>query len=293
MADNKKDKKPKDKQKDKFRFSIYNFHTYEELWSKNLSRINIISFFSGITIILIALVFVLVAYTPVRELIPGYPDGNMLYIIDQNTQKLDSLEYQLKVRDQYFDNIKRIIYGQVPVDTIRKEPVTDTNLYSFDDLDFERSKEDSILRLHVETEDAYSLRPTDNYITKPSGLHDIQFFPPVYGVVTGRFNAAEEHYGIDIVAAPGEVISATLNGTVTLSTWTLETGYILHIQHDDNLVSVYKHLSGKLKNQGSKVKAGEAIAIIGNSGMYSTGPHLHFELWHNGKALNPEDYIVF
>ena len=124
-------------------------------------------------------------------------------------------------------------------------------------------------------------------------FNSLHFFTPLKGLVTNHFNLSENHYGIDIVSKPDEVILAVLDGTVTLSAWTLETGYIIEIQHSANLISVYKHLSQRLKETGSKVRAGEAIAIIGNTGELSSGPHLHFELWRNGIPLNPESYIMF
>nr|WP_262909872.1 M23 family metallopeptidase [Maribellus sp. CM-23] len=121
----------------------------------------------------------------------------------------------------------------------------------------------------------------------------MHFFVPVKGVVTEHFNSSSDHFGIDLVSEANARISSVLNGTVIFSGWTLKTGYSIYVQHEGNLVSVYKHNSELLKNEGDQVSAGEAIAIIGNTGELSTGPHLHFELWHDGKALNPEHYIDF
>jgi len=121
----------------------------------------------------------------------------------------------------------------------------------------------------------------------------MHFFPPVNGILTRGFNPMEGHYGIDLVAAPNEVVKAALDGTVTMSTWTLETGYVIQIQHDYELLSVYKHNATLFKSVGQKVVAGDAIAIVGNSGELTTGPHLHFELWHDRVPLNPVEYIVF
>jgi murein DD-endopeptidase MepM/ murein hydrolase activator NlpD len=121
----------------------------------------------------------------------------------------------------------------------------------------------------------------------------MQFFPPVKGIITGAFSPADGHFGVDLVAGPNEVVKAVLDGTVTMSTWTLETGYVIQIQHDYELISVYKHNASLFKTVGEKVAAGDAIAIVGNSGELTTGPHLHFELWHDRVPLNPVDYIVF
>ena len=125
------------------------------------------------------------------------------------------------------------------------------------------------------------------------GISQIHFFPPVKGLVTNSFNSLADHYGTDIVAASNEVVKATLEGTVIMATWTLETGWVIQIQHKNNLISIYKHNAELLKRVGDFVEVGEAIAIIGNSGELTTGPHLHFELWYLGIPLDPEDYISF
>jgi murein DD-endopeptidase MepM/ murein hydrolase activator NlpD len=152
--------------------------------------------------------------------------------------------------------------------------------------------EDSLLRVQIEAEGLYNLSVVDTKNDKDN-LTRLHFFPPLKGVVTNPFNAKSGHLGIDVVAPPNEVIVAIADGTVTLSSWTLETGYVIQIQHQNNLISAYKHNSKLLKQSGAQVKAGEAIAIIGNSGELTTGPHLHFEMWHNGTPINPEQYIVF
>jgi murein DD-endopeptidase MepM/ murein hydrolase activator NlpD len=129
--------------------------------------------------------------------------------------------------------------------------------------------------------------------TENTGLSQIHFFVPLDGMITNHFDAASDHFGVDLVSEPNSRISAVLGGTVVFSGWTLETGYVIYLQHETDLISVYKHNSELLKNTGEKVKAGEAIAIVGNSGELTTGPHLHFELWHNGNAIDPEQYIDF
>jgi murein DD-endopeptidase MepM/ murein hydrolase activator NlpD len=121
----------------------------------------------------------------------------------------------------------------------------------------------------------------------------MHFFTPVKGLVTNEYNPKENHFGLDIVAHPNEVVKVTLDGTVILSSWTMETGNVIQVQHQGNIISVYKHCASLLKKVGDKVQTGDAIAIVGNSGELTTGPHLHFELWRNGKSMNPKDYIVF
>ncbi|MFH2142146.1 MAG: M23 family metallopeptidase, partial [Bacteroidota bacterium] len=196
------------------------------------------------------------------------------------------------IKDQYFNNIMRTIFEEPVIDSTNYKPVDTAVDYS--NISFQKSIEDSILRKHVEDHDQYSLKVFSNISTGRSDkLSDVVFFPPIKGLITNKFDLSQKHYGIDVVAVPDEAILSTLNGTVTLSTYTVGEGYVINIQHPNNIVSVYKHLSNRLKMQGDKVKAGEGIAIIGNSGEYTSGPHLHFELWYNGSPINPEDYIVF
>ena len=272
----------------KYRMVLLNEDTYEEVGTMRLTRLNLIAFIGAILIILVGIVYALIAYTDIRELIPGYPDAVMRQHIRANAMKLDSLEYEQAIRDQYFENLKRIISGDVP-----EAYLNDTSgVTSIQEINFIRSSNDSLLRRRVEAEEQFRLSVLeDDQVDR--GLYDMHFFPPVKGIITREFNPVEGHFGIDLVAPPNEVVKATLDGTVTISTWTLETGYVLQIQHDDELMSVYKHNATLFKLVGQKVMAGDAIAIVGNSGELTTGPHLHFEIWHDRVPLNPVDYIVF
>ena len=163
---------------------------------------------------------------------------------------------------------------------------------SYKDLFFKRLIEYSLLPIQIEENEMYNLSIFEES-NRNSNINNILFFPPVKGVVTNTFNMQQDHYGIDLVAAPNEPVLSVADGTIILSAWTLETGYVIQIQHSNNLISVYKHNSKLLKKQGTRVKAGETIAIIGNSGELTTGPHLHFELWYNGNPIEPEKFIKF
>lgn len=125
------------------------------------------------------------------------------------------------------------------------------------------------------------------------GTMQMTFFAPVNGLVTNHFNAKKNHFGVDVVAKSDAVIKATADGTVIFAEWSVEGGYIIGIQHDNNIVSIYKHNASLMRHEGEEVKAGDAIAILGGGGTTSTGPHLHFELWFKGVAMNPEDFITF
>ena len=151
-----------------------------------------------------------------------------------------------------------------------------------------------MLEDQIEQEEKYNVNISTPQVFEPKvEINKLHFYCPLRGAVTNRFDASGNHYGVDIVSNLNEPILSILDGTVVFSGWTLEAGYIIGIQHRNNLISIYKHNSQLLKEMGNRVRAGEAIAIIGNTGEYTTGPHLHFELWHNGKPLNPNDYIVF
>ena len=277
------------KWKYRYRFTIFNDYTFEEVWQVRFSKLNVFILIGSLIVLLIALTTVLIAFTNLREFIPGYPDGNMRRNIVLNAYRLDSLENELRMRDQYFENISSIISGEEP-DSYN--PDQDTNI-SIGEISFTTSLEDSLLRHQIEVEELYNLSVAEREETERSPL-DQHFFTPMKGIVTSSFNAIENHFGTDVVGAPNAVVSATLDGTIILASWTLETGYVVQIQHANNLISVYKHNAELLKEVGSFVRAGESIAIIGDSGeLFSTGPHLHFELWHNGTPLDPEKYVVF
>lgn len=272
----------------KYRMVLLNEDTFEEVGHMRLTRLNLIAFVGLILMVLVAIIYSLIAYTSIREWIPGYPDAAMRHHIRQNAIMVDSLKYEQAVRDQYFRNLNRIISGEYPEEYLNDT----TGMADVQAISFPRSVSDSILRQQVEAEEQFRLSALESHQGERN-LHDMHFFTPVNGIVTRSFNPVEGHFGVDLVAAPNEVVKAALDGTVTMSTWTLETGYVLQIQHDNELMSVYKHNATLFKSVGQKVLAGDAIAIVGNSGELTTGPHLHFELWHDRVPLNPLEYIVF
>ena len=272
----------------KYRMVLLNEDTFEEVGNMRLTRLNLIALVGIVLILLVTITYILIAFTNIRELIPGYPDAAMRQEIRTNAMKIDSLEYEQTVRDQYFENLNRIISGEAP-----EMYMNDTSgMVDAQNINFIRSTNDSLLRQQVEAEEQFRLSVLDDAQGNRT-LNDMQFFTPVKGIITGEFSPADGHFGVDLVAGPNEVVKAVLDGTVTMSTWTLETGYVIQIQHDYELISVYKHNATLFKSVGEKVAAGDAIAIVGNSGELTTGPHLHFELWHDRVPLNPADYIVF
>jgi len=272
----------------KYRVVLLNEDSFEEVGNIRLTRLNLIALIGVILLLMVAIIYSLVAYTNIRELIPGYPDAAMRQQIRENAMKVDSLKYEQGIRDQYFDNLKRIISGEMPENYMNDT----TGMSDVQEITFLRSSNDSLLRQQVKAEEQFRLSVLEESQVNRN-LYDLHFFTPVNGIITRSFNPREGHFGIDLVAQPDEVVKAVLDGTVTMSTWTLETGYVIQIQHDFELISVYKHNATLFKSVGQKVKAGDAIAIVGNSGELTTGPHLHFELWHDRVPLNPAEYIAF
>ena len=234
------------------------------------------------------LVISLVAFTSLREYIPGYGNVRERKEILDLSVKADSLEQTLSARDWYMKNLVNVFEGKTEGKT--DKPTKDTS-GKFQKVNVRPSENDVQFRKDVENEPA-SLKFAGSNIKK-NALANYLFFSPLKGIITESFNVSEEHYGVDVVAKKDALIKSTLDGTVIYSGFTPTEGYVLQIQHDNNLISIYKHNSSVLKKMGDKVKSGEAVAIIGNSGETSKGPHLHFELWHNGLPINPEEFIVF
>lgn len=284
----KKVKKKLDKLKNKYRLVILNDESFEEKFSFRLSRLTLFAFV-GLTFFLFTIMVTLViAFTPLRTFIPGYSDVTLRKKGIENALKMDSLELALQRKTRYIENIKNIIQGN-PV-AADDQKGTDDSPKPQKNIVYQPSKADSLLRKNIETEEKYNLFSSESSV---NGINQLAFFPPVKGTITSSFSAEEGHFGVDIVAPKNEPIKATLGGTVIFAEWTAETGYVIQLQHADNLVSIYKHNEELHKKTGDIVKVGEVIATIGNSGELSTGPHLHFELWQNETAINPEEYILF
>ena len=280
------------KLRDKYKLVILNEETFEERFSFRLSRLNVFIALSTLSLLLILLTTVLIAFTPLREYIPGYTDMSLYRTIDALQQKSDSLEREFRRKDQYLEDLQRILTGN---DTLG-ETVPMENTKDYSDISIKKSKEDSILRKEYEYQSMYNVRDGKNRasanVSEPS-ISNYNFFTPLNGVVTDKFDPEKNHFGIDIVAKTNETVKATLDGVVIFSDWTQETGYVIGIQHRQNILSVYKHNSSLLKKTGAAVKAGEVIAIVGSSGKLTTGPHLHFEIWINGTAVDPASLMIF
>jgi murein DD-endopeptidase MepM/ murein hydrolase activator NlpD len=293
MAPQKKKEKWYRKLRSRYRLVIFNDTTFEERFSFRLTRLNVLIFVLSLGVVFITVTFFIIAYTPIKVYIPGYPDVGQKKKLYSLSLLADSLMQDARQKNIYLQNIKDIIDGEdVGVEEVDTEPVEK----NYDSIVLHKSVEDSLLRAEFESQNLYNLDVNESgqlNTSNQSSIRSFNFFKPVNGIVTSKFNTKEKHYGVDIVTSPNEAVKATLDGTIIYSGWTIETGHVIAIQHQRNLISVYKHNSVLLKSEGDYAKAGEPIAIAGQSGELATGPHLHFELWYNGTPVNPEDYIIF
>jgi murein DD-endopeptidase MepM/ murein hydrolase activator NlpD len=274
--------------RDKYRLGIYNDTTYEQVFHIRLKGREVLTVLIISIFLLVGLNTFFIAFTPIREFIPGYPNKETRRTMQNNVLKIDSLESQIAEWMVYWNNSIRVLSGNSTA-IVQNPPDSNAAIKPFVDI---RSRQDSLFREQVEREEQFDF--SDNFSAKKGrNISELHLMTPLKGKITSRFDAGENHFGIDIVSSPNDVVVATLDGAVIISEWTLETGNTIIIQHSDNIISVYKHNAKLLKKQGSRVKAGDAIAIMGNSGELTYGPHLHFELWSNGIPLNPEQFIAF
>ena len=288
MAQNKTNKKKLQKKLlHKYRLVVLNEDTFEERFAVKLTRLNVFFLTSLAAIILVTLTTLLIVFTPLREYIPGYSSAALQKQALQLDTKTDSLMKTINMNDAYINSLKRVLRGEVSTVVINKDSIFKAAQVDTDILELNRSKADSLLREKVRNEDKYNLFET------ASTVKDFVFFPPVNGSISSKFDLNEKHFAVDIVIPINTPVKATSDGRVLFASWTSDAGYVIIIDHGDELISVYKHNSSLTKSQGDFVKAREVIAISGASGELSTGPHLHFELWSNGIPLNPTNFIDF
>jgi len=278
--------------RDKYRLVLLNEETLEERISFKLSRLNVFVAIGLMSIILVFITTYIIAFTPLKEYIPGYTDVTLQRRIYELQLRSDSVAFAMRSQEKYLESLKKVLGGEIPNERemIAGDTAKSKNYINIKD---KRSPEDSILRTEYDNANKYNLFKTDKTAGKGSTMRNLTFFSPIKGTITSEFDPLRKHFGIDVVAARDEVIKSVQDGTIIFSGWTVETGYVLAIQHPGNVISVYKHNSVLLKKEGNTVHAGETIAIIGETGELSTGPHLHLELWINGIPVNPKDYIVF
>lgn len=270
----------------KYKLTITNENTLEEVVGIHVSKLNGVSVLLSAVTVIFLIAALIIIFTPLRNYLPGYMNSEVREQVVLNALRADSLQGVLERQRMYIMNIQDIIAGQVKVDSVHS--IDSLTVVRSEEL-MERTEAEEAFRKQYEETERYNLTTIDN----APAVTGLIFFRPTRGMMSSEFDANKKHYGIDIAASPNESVLATLDGTVILATYTADTGYVIQVQHGQNLVSVYKHCGSLLKKVGDTVKAGEAIALVGNTGEKSTGPHLHFEIWNRGRALDPAKYIVF
>jgi lipoprotein NlpD len=270
----------------KYKLTVINEDKSEGVLEIRMSKLNGIVVLSLLLFVIFIIIGCIVSYTPLRNVLPGYMNNEIRTQVVRNALRVDSFRQVIEMQNYYVMNIQDIFRGTIKVDTILS---MDSLTMIREDSLKERTRREEEFRSKYEEAEKYNLTS----ITSQTEAMDHSFFCPTRGVIFQYFNLDTKHYGVDITANPETSILATLEGTVVLSTYTAQTGYLICIQHNQGFVSVYKHCGTLLKNQGEKVKAGEAIALVGKGNKANINPHLHFELWYKGKAMNPENYIVF
>lgn len=287
MKEKKKPKRIKHKLLDKYKLVILNENTFEERLSLKLTRLNVFVLASLSAIFLIGVTYAIIAFTPLREYIPGYSSTALKKKATELNYKTDSLQQVIAMNDRYFASIKQVLKGDLSAADFNKDSIVEAVKLEASEVDFNPIAEDSLLREKVDKEDKYNLFESATSST------NFVLFPPVNGTISEPYNLKEKHYAVDIVVAKNTPIKATADGIVIFAEWTASTGHVILIEHSYGLISVYKHNAALTKSQGDLVKAGEVIATAGNTGELSTGPHLHFELWNDGYPINPTNFIDF
>lgn len=271
-----------------FRLSLIDDETHKPILVTRFSRTNFLVAAISAVVIFCLVIYIIIAYTPVRTLIPGYPDARAKRAAIQNAIRVDSLETLVSRWELYSENMRRILDGEEPVrldSLIMKMAEEGRSGLSEKQI----RKQDSILRMNVTQEEQFQLSLAEGRNLHIEGMH---FFCPLKGVISQGYDPSI-HPFVDITAPANSMVYATLDGTVISSGWTDDTGYTIQIQHINDIISIYKHNQKLLKKVGDKVTAGEPIAIVGNTGALTTGDHLHFELWYKGEAVDPTKYINF
>lgn len=283
MAQQNKEKKTRN-----FRLTLVDDKTHKHLWTAHFTRVSFIVAIISAVVMFSAAVYCIVAYTPVRTFIPGYPDAHSKRAAIQNAIRIDSLENVIYRWELYSENLRRVVEGEEPVKIDSLISAAKAERSSDNDMK-DLLKKDSMLRDVVREEEEFGISARSKRDLPIEGLH---FFTPLKGVVSQGYDNNIHPY-IDITAPEGSVVKAALDGTVIFSGWSEEAGNTIQIQHESDIISIYKHNEKLLKKAGDKVTAGTPIALIGNTGSTSTGTHLHFELWHKGETVDPTLYIKF
>ena len=282
-------KKKQSNLRSKYRFSIQNSTSHNEIFAFRTSGLGMILGTIFVVVVIIASVTFLIAFTPLKETIPGYPDTQTRRIMAANAIKADSLERAIAQWEWQLTNIQRILSNQAPLELENIFAAPQDSTANTGITQSGRSRQDSLLRQEVLKQEQFAATAPQQNLQ----IDGILFFTPVKGLVSDGFDPSKKHFAIDIAVAENATVFSVLDGTVIMADYISETGYVIQIQHNNNLISTYKHNAKLLKSVGERVKSGTAIALAGNTGTTTTGAHLHFELWYNGSPVDPTKYINF
>jgi len=271
----------------RYRLVILNEDTFEERISFKINRLYVIALVILSSLLLIALTSALIAYTPLKSYIPGYTTKDFKNSATKLNLKVDSLQKLVQIRNNYYESIRKVLKGEVDSIYFNEDSMQNAQPLTIDQGELKPGKSDSLLRLEVEKEDRY------NVFEQAIFEGNFSLFQPVKGIVSESFNANDKHYAVDIATDKNQAVKSTADGRVIFAEWTAETGFVIIIEHQFTLISVYKHNASLLKTQGDFVTSGEVIALTGNTGNLSTGTHLHFELWVDGNPIDPQEFIKF
>ena len=270
----------------KYKLTVMNENTLEEVIGIHVSKLNGLSWLLAACSLIFVIAAAFIVFTPLRNYLPGYMNSEVRQQVVTNALRADSLEQALDRYRLYVENLQAIFSGQVKADTVSS--IDSLTRFRTDQL-AERSPEEEDFVAQYEERERYNLTAVTDDL-KDEGLI---FCPPARGTVVRPFSGSEHHYGIDLSTTPNTSILTVLDGTVIFAGYTAETGYVIQVQHTRDFVSIYKYCGSLMKREGEAVKAGEAIALTGRKAEHEDHPYIHFELWHKGIAANPEKYIVF
>ena len=251
------------------------------------SRFVISLYVTGLVLAVAGLTALLLFYSPLKKLMPGYVSPEVRRQIVETSLRIDSLHEAVQRHQLYVMNIQDILRGEVRVDSV--STIDSLTIFRSEDLMERTEREKEFARKYEEAE-KYNL--TSQALRK-GNVEKLHFLPPMRGMLADGFNPGELHFGVDVVATNDKNVCAVLDGTVLMSGYTANNGYVIVVQHVDNLVTVYKHLSSTHKRESVKVKAGEVLGVADEQDKNTVNPYLHFELWHKGVALDPTQYISF
>lgn len=271
----------------KYKVSILNENTLEETFHIRLSRLNVFLVACSFLAVTFIINSILIIKSPLKQFLPGYENTNVRSEIIHSNMLVDSLSYKIKKQEEYLELLRNIISGDIKVE--KGVSIDSLALQEREKIIISKSRNEEEFCENFEQEEQYNL----SILNTPKTEKALVFIKPAKGVISAKYNLKNSHYGINISTAPNENVVSILNGTVLFTGFTIEEGYVIVIQHENEYTSVYKNNSELLKSIGTYVKAGESIAIIRSPGRQSADKQLHFELWQKGKPLNPEDYIIF